>query len=265
MKFGMPTLVECSDLEHCARVASDLGLDFIEVNMSFPQYQPHTLTVEQAKRIAEKYGVFYTIHADELLNPFDFNPIIRKAYLETMKETIRFAKALSIPVINMHLLRGVYVTLPGKVILLTDVYKDEYTKAVREFISLCEAEIGDSNLKIAIENVDNNAFTESQLSVLPLFMKSNAFALTLDTGHDICLDGKDRHVFNTYPEKLRHMHLHDCGTDKHPHIALGTGIVDVAGCIGKLPIDGTCLVEVKTVEGLEESVRYLAEKGYLNR
>lgn len=263
MKFGMPTLVECRDLEHCAQVASGLGLDFIEVNMSFPQYQPHMLTVEEAARIAEKYGVFYTIHADELLNPFDFNPIVRKAYFEVMRETIRFAKALSIPIINMHLLKGVYVTLPNTVILLTDVYKDEYTATVKEFISVCESEIGDSGLKIAIENVDNNAFTESQLAVLPLFMQSNVFRLTLDTGHDICLDGKDRHVFNTYPEKLVHMHLHDCGLDKHPHIALGSGIVDVDGSIRRLPEDGTCLVEVKTIEGLEKSVAYLKNRNFM--
>ncbi len=262
MKFGMPTLVECRDLEHCAQVASHLGLDFIEVNMSFPQYQPQTLGVEEARRISKKYGVFYTIHADELLNPFDFNPIIRKAYVDTMRETIRFAKALSVPIINMHLLKGVYVTLPGRVILLTDVYKEDYTKAVKEFIAVCEEEIGERDIKIAIENVDNNTFTESQLSVLPLFMQSRVFALTLDTGHDICLDGKDRHVFNTYPKKLWHMHLHDCGVDKHPHIALGTGVVDIKGCIGKLPKDGTCLVEVKTIAGLEESVEYLNKNNY---
>ena len=264
MKFGMPTLVECRDLEHCARIASKLGLDFIEVNMSFPQYQPHMLTIQEASRIAEKYGVFYTIHADELLNVFDFNPTVRKAYVEVMKETIRFAKALSIPVINMHLLKGVYVTLPDRVILLADVYKDDYAAAVKEFIAVCESEIGDSDLKIAIENVDNNAFTESQISVLPLFMQSKVFSLTLDTGHDICLDGKDRHVFNAYPEKLVHMHLHDCGTDKHPHIALGKGIVNVRESIQKLPSDGTCLIEVKTIAGLEESVAYLQENGLFN-
>ena len=55
MKYGMPTLVECRDLEHCASIAKELGIDFIEINMSFPQYQPHMLSIEEAKRIAEKY------------------------------------------------------------------------------------------------------------------------------------------------------------------------------------------------------------------
>lgn len=259
MNYGMPTLVECCDLEECARIAVELGLKFVEINMSFPQYQPHMLTVAEAKRIAQKYGIFYTIHADELLNPFDFNPVIRAAYFEVMRNTIRFAKELSIPVINMHLLRGVYVTLPDQVILLTDVYSEQYMETVREFIRMCENEIGDSNLKIAIENIDTNIFTKSQIEAMPLFMQSEVFALTLDTGHDICLDGKDRHIFEKYPHKLCHMHLHDCGKEKHPHLALGSGIVDVQGSLNQLTTDGTCVIEVKTIAGLCESVKYLNE------
>ena len=263
MKFGMPTLVECKNLEDCAKTAAESGLSFIEINMSFPQYQPHMLSIEEAKRIAKEYGVSYTIHADELLNPFDFNPLVREAYFEVMRNTIRFAKALSMPVINMHLMKGVYVTLPERVILLTDVYADQYKELVKEFIQVCETEIGDNDLVIAIENIDSNAFTKSQLEVLPLFMQSKAFALTLDTGHDICLDGKDRHVFEKYPQKLRHMHLHDCGPEKHPHLALGTGIVDVKKNLAILAKEGTCVIEVKTIEGLRESVKYLREKSLM--
>lgn len=257
MKYGMPTLVECEDLEHCARVASQFSFDFIEINMSFPQYQPTRLSIDKAMSIAKKYGVFYTIHADEMLNPFDFNPVVRNAYWEVMRETIAFAKALSVPVINMHLQKGVYVTLSDRVILLTDVYSNQYIEMVKEFIAMCEQEIGDSPLTVAIENIDSNVFTKSQLEAMPLFMNSKAFALTFDTGHDICLDGKDKHVFEKYPKKLIHMHLHDCSSDKHPHLALGSGILDVAGSIAKLSENGTCLVEVKTIAGLEESVKFL--------
>ena len=131
MKFGMPTLVECRDLEHCAQVASRFGLDFIEVNMSFPQYQPHTLSVDEALRISEKYGVSYTIHADELLNPFDFNKKVSDVYFDVMRDTIKIAKEISAKAINLHLQKGIYVTLPEKVILLTDEYKDIYIENVK--------------------------------------------------------------------------------------------------------------------------------------
>lgn len=262
MKFGMPALVECKDVYECIEVAKKNGLDFVEINMSFPQYLPESVDMAKLRRALSDSGIFLTIHADEQLNPFDFNATVSRCYFDVMRSSVRFALELGIPVINMHLLKGVYVTLPGKVILLTDVYKDEYFTRVREFIAMCEEEIGDRNLKICIENVDSNPFTESQLEALPLFMASPVFGLTLDVGHEMCLKMQDSHVFKEYPEKLIHMHLHDCD-GKKPHLALGDGIMDVESKISAFKGE-TCLVEVKTIAGLESSSKYLREKGYID-
>ena len=256
MKFGMPTLVECRDIFDCCAVAEKYGLDFVEINMSFPQYQPAELDAKTLVKLTEEKGITFTIHADEMLNPFDFNDSVSECYFGVMRDTIRFAKAANIPVINMHLLKGVYVTLPGKVILLNDVYSSKYREKVGQFIKMCENEIGDSALKIAIENVDSNPFTESQLSVMPLFLESPVFALTLDTGHEHCLDYKDTPVILEHKEKLVHLHLHDA-KGKSAHLPLGTGDVDIMSRLAMLPEDKTCLIEVKTIAGLEESVKYL--------
>lgn len=261
MKFGMPTLVECKDIYDCVNVAERFGLDFIEINMSFPNYQVSALNVDDLKRITKEKGIFYTIHADEQMNPFDFNAAVSECYFKNMAECIDFALALNIPVINIHLLKGVYVTLPGKVILLTDVYKEEYISRVKAFIRMCEDKIGNAPLKIAIENVDSNAFTESQLVALEYFMASPVFALTLDVGHDDCLDGKDRHVFEKYPQKLVHMHLHD-SDGKHAHLPLGEGKVNIKEKMAMLKHGETCLVEVKTIKGLEDSMKYLGDNNF---
>ena len=261
MKFGMPTLVECKDIYDCIEIAKKCGLDFIEINMSFPQYQPHNLDVDKLKKQMEINNIFYTIHADEMLNPFDFNPVVSDCYFSVMKDTIRFAKAVGVPVINMHLLKGVYVTLPGKVILLSDVYFEEYVEKAKKFITMCEQEIGNSNLKIAIENVDSNAFTESQLKVMKYFMESPVFKLTLDTGHELCLNFVDAHVFEKYPDKLIHMHLHDA-VGKSAHLPLGTGEVDINKKLSQHKGD-TCLIEVKTIDGLFKSVEYMKKKNIL--
>ena len=82
--------------------------------MHLPQYQPDTLNAEQLQAIAQKYGVYYTIHLDENLNVSDFNPYVVEAYRRTVRETIRLAKELRAPAPNMHLARGVYFTLPAK-------------------------------------------------------------------------------------------------------------------------------------------------------
>ncbi len=259
MKFGMPALVECKDITECVEVAKNNSLDFVEINMSFPQYIPQNSDVRLYKSLAEKNGIFYTIHADEQLNPFDFNPAVADCYFGVMADCIDFAKKIGAPVINLHLLKGVYVTLPEKVILLTDVYKDEYKKRVKDFIRMCEEKIGNSGLRIAIENVDSNPFTESQLDALEYFMDSSAFALTLDVGHDDCMGGKDRHIFEKYPHKLIHMHLHD-SDGRHPHLPLGEGRLDVDSKLSMLKPDSTCLIEVKTIAGLSKSVEYLKNK-----
>ena len=255
MKFGMPTLVECDDIFACRDVAVKYGLDFIEINMSFPQYLPNNLDAVALREMTARDHIGFTIHADEMLNPFDFNPVASECYFGVMRDTIRFAITIGAPIINMHLLKGVYVTLPGKVILLTDVYKDKYLSRVKEFIAMCEREIGDAPLKIAIENVDSNPFTTSQLSALELFMESPVFALTLDTGHELCMDYKDAGVFEKYPEKLVHLHLHD-SDGKSAHLPLGTARVAISEKLAALRGD-TCLIEVKTIAGLEESVEYL--------
>ena len=264
MKYGMPTLVECEGIKECADLAFECGLDFIEINMSFPQYLPSSLDIDALRLIMKEKNLFYTIHADEQLNPFDFNPKVSACYFDVMRDTIRFAKALDIPVINMHLLKGVYVTLPGKVILLTDVYEKEYFTRVKEFIALCEEEIGDSKLKIAIENVDSNPFTESQLKALEFFMQSPVFALTLDTGHELCLGGKDTPVFDKYPNKLVHLHLHD-SNGKSAHLPLGSADIDFKSKMAQLKSGNTCLIEVKTADGLRQSLAALRAAGAMEK
>ncbi len=258
MKFGMPTLVECRDIYECRDIAVKNGLDFIEINMSFPQYLPSALDLGALREITKNDGIRYTIHADEMLNPFDFNPKVSECYFDVMRDTIRFAKDIGAPIINMHLLKGVYVTLPDKVILLSDIYFENYIEKIGQFIKMCEEEIGDASVKIVIENVDSNPFTESQLMALPLFLSSPVFGLTLDTGHEFCLNFADSHVFSEYPEKLVHMHLHDA-KGKSAHLPFGDGEVAIGEKLAALKQDDTCLIEVKTIEGLEKSVKYIKE------
>ncbi len=255
MKYGMPTLVECNTLEACARVASELSLDFIEINMSFPEYTPAAFDIEGTVKLAKEYSLFYTIHADEALNPFDFNPTVSECYFSVMRDTIRVAKRIGARIVNLHLQKGIYVTLTDRVILLTDVYKEKYLERVKAFVTMCEKELFGTHIKVAIENVDSNPFTSSQRDALAIFLASPVFALTLDTGHEAKLGFKDSDIYDKYPDKLLHMHLHDCKGGS-PHIPLGTGEVDIEAKLKSVKGD-TCLIEVKTVEGLKESVDYL--------
>ena len=69
MHFGMPTLLELKSPEACAVLCGALGLDFIELSMDMPEYQPNRLDTERLRRVAEQYGIDFTIHLSGFLNP----------------------------------------------------------------------------------------------------------------------------------------------------------------------------------------------------
>ena len=112
LKLGMPTLIETNTIEECAALCADCGLSFIEMNMNLPQYQVQTMDAYRLRKAAREYGIDYTIHLDENMNVADFNPDVAAAYRNSVIQTIELAKKLEIPVLNMHMIYGVYFTLP---------------------------------------------------------------------------------------------------------------------------------------------------------
>lgn len=258
ISFGMPTLVELPRLEDCAALCRELGLDFIEVNTSFPQYQPDGLDADDMAALASKYGLYYTVHMDESFDPCHVNPRVRQAYLDTAMETIDLALRLGIPTLNMHLLRGVFVTLPDR---KTYVYAENeafYLEKLREFRDLAEKRIGDGKLRICIENTDGYDLP-FLLHGVDTLLQSPVFALTLDIGHDNAIGGIDKPVILARGDRLMHMHMHD-GAGKKVHLALGDGSMDIPAYL-RLAKEHGCRVvlETKTVEALKSSVEYLRD------
>ncbi len=256
MDFGMPTLIEKANLEDCACLCKELGLQFIELNMNLPQYQINKIDTEKFLQISEKYGIYCTIHLDENLNTSDFNRYISESYTKTVLETIEIAKILRVPVLNMHLSKGVYFTLPDKKVYLFSEYKDIYLESIKHFINLCESAIKDSPIKICLENTDG--FKDFHLEALTLFMKSPVFALTFDIGHDYCIGGRDEIVILNYGRKLCHMHMHDANSNGKNHLALGTGEIDLPKYLN-LAEKNNCriVLETKTVDGLKKSAEWI--------
>lgn len=207
LHFGMPTLIECPSLEQNLMLCSELGLDFIELNMNLPEYQLDRIVIDNMKRLLQQYGVYPTIHLDENLNVCDFNSAVAEAYLNTVVRTISLAKEISAPIINMHMAEGVYFSLPERRVYLFEQYKDEYLSKLRKFRDSCEAEIGDSGILICIENCDT--FRDFQREGIDLLLESRCFALTYDVGHDFCAGNGNGAFILSRADRLRHMHIHD--------------------------------------------------------
>ena len=260
LRFGMPTLIETPTLESCAALCRELGLSFVELNMNLPQYQVQTMDAAYMKAVAEKYGISYTIHIDENLNPADFNPLVAASYRQTVVDTIGLAKKLEIPVLNMHAVRGVYFTLPDRKVFLFGEYPEHYKANMRSFRDACEEAIGDSGIKICFENWVG--FTDWQVEMLDELLQSPVFGLTYDVGHNHCIGGLDEPIILARKDKLVHMHLHDVKDGTKDHQALGTGELNVPGYLALAKErDCSVVLETKTVAGLRRSVAWLRENG----
>ena len=258
MDLGMPTLIELPELADCAGLCRELGLQFVELNMNLPQYQTGCIRSDAFREIAERYGIYYTFHLDENLNVSDFNPHIAEAYLRTVLEAVELAKELGAPVLNMHLSRGVYFTMPEKKVFLFDVYGERYLESMAVFGDRCEAAIGGADVKICVENSDG--YTDFQVQALDLLLESSVFGLTYDIGHNHGIDGRDEPVILRREERLTHFHFHDAQGKKN-HLPLGTGEIDIQKYYNLAKShNGRIVLETKTIQGLKQSVKWYRQQ-----
>ena len=257
MKLGMPTLLELGSIEDCAEVASELDLDFIELNMNMPYYQTNTIDIELLREIGNSYTLSYTMHIEETLNPCDFNKKVSKAYIETMVDAIKIAGILQIPTITMHLNEGVYFNLPFKKIYLYSVYEDIYLENMKFFRNEVELAVGDKPIKICIENCGNFQDIPYIRHALDLLLESEVFGLTFDIGHNATAGNSDEGYILSHIDRLVHMHIHD-EKEGNNHLALGEGKVDLKKYIAMAQkYNCRVVVEVKTLEGLKHSVEWI--------
>ena len=272
IQFGMPTLIENRTLEDNVSLCKSLGLRFIELNMNFPEYQVEQLEqTDKLVDLAEKAGIYYTIHLDENLNIADFNRLVTDAYLETVRRSIEVTKKflplrdrygdVSQPLtLNMHMNHGIFITLPDRKVQMYDRDFDTYIASFARFRSLCEEWIGDSDVMIAVENTDG--FRDYEKKAVEFLLESPKFGLTWDIGHSKGTGEKDVPFIMEHKEHLLHFHIHD-GKEQPPknHLALGDGEIDLEARL-KLAQErnARCVLETKTIEALRQSVEWLQSR-----
>lgn len=273
-ELGMPTLIENETLGDNIALCRELGLSFIELNMNFPEYQIDKIEdTELLYRRADEAGIYYTIHLDENMNIADFNPLVREAYLETVRRTIEAAKHFvelkdkygckEQPVtINMHMHHGIFLTLPDRKVQMYERNFAEYLASFQYFIKSCEEWIGGSDIQIGIENTDG--FREYEKRAIESMLESEHFILTWDVGHSKAAKEADVPFLLSHRDKLKHFHIHD-GREDPPrcHLALGDGKIDLTGRLEMAgECNARCVIETKTIEALKKSVEWLDRHFY---
>lgn len=226
MQFGMPTLIENQTLSDNIALCTSLGLKFIELNMNFPEYQIDKLEEWQPiYDAAQGNGIYYTI--------------------------------------NMHMHHGIFITLPDKKVQMYDRDFDVYMNCFKQFRSLCEQWIGDTDIKIAIENTDG--FREYEKKAIAYLLESSCFVLTWDIGHSKATKEVDIPFLMEHKASLKHFHIHD-GLENPPknHLALGDGGIDLQERLGLAKAcNARCVLETKTIEALKASVHWLQNNEFL--
>lgn len=258
LKIGAPTMVEMETLEQGAKVCADLGLDFLELNINFPQYLLPKLDTQYLRELAEKYGIFYTLHLDDEMSIADFNPYIAKGYCQTVYDAIDLSKELGITKLNMHMSRGAKYTLPDRVIYFFEAYEEDYLQRIREFRDECENRIGNADITVCVENTAG--YLPFQRKAVELLLESPVFGLTFDIGHNYCAGNSDEEFILSHKDQLKHFHIHDCVEGRKDHRTLGTGVLPVGRYLALARELGcTAVVETKTVESLETSLQWLRD------
>lgn len=256
LNLGMPTMIETTSIEAGAKVCRELGLQFLELNINFPQYLLPELGAAELKKIAQEYGIFYTLHLDDEMSIADFNPYVAQGYCQTVLDAIALSKEVGIKKLNMHMSRGAKYTLPDRVVYFFEAYQEQYFARITAFRDACEKAIGDSGVMICVENTAG--FLPFQQKAIEILLESPVFGLTFDIGHNYCAKNADEAWILAHKDRLHHFHIHDAKDGTKDHRTLGTGELDVRRYLSIAEsLDCSVVVETKTVESLRESIGWI--------
>lgn len=259
MIYGIPTLMEYSDIDTLACFCAEHGFGFVEMNTTFPWFQPDHINADIILRLKEKYGVDFTVHLHDQVNPFEFSPEMRRGCLENVLWVLKLARELNLPRINMHLLPGTYSTINGTKTYLYDYCLETYLGYVGEFRELVEKELRNSDTVFCIENT--SGFKPFHKQAVQLLLESERFALTFDIGHSFRVGGTDESFILDYKDRIRHFHIHDCDV-KANHLGFGEGQLDLVRYLRMAKeLDATVVAEVKESGALLRSKEYMIRNG----
>lgn len=257
IEFGMPYLLEMNSLGECVSLCAELGLSFVELNANFPACQLQQLNRERLTALSDEHDVYFTFHVEEECDPFAFNPSVRAAWLQTMRESLALAVSMGMPIVDMHFPKGVYITLPDRKVYLYSKYEAEFRQALEEFRQMCETILNGTQTRIVIENT--SGWQPHERQAITYLLESPVFGLTLDIGHSHGVGDMDEPFFCEHDDRLIHMHGHDA-LGRRNHLALGDGEIDLRGRFAWANRNSSRIVlETKTIEALRTSVSRLPE------
>ena len=173
------------------------------------------------------------------------------------------AMELSATNVCSHLSKGVVFTLPEQKVFLFDKFREDYLKGIAAFRDVCTDAIGDSPIKVCVENY--SGYTDFERQAVDVLLESPVFGLTWDLGHWHKGKIDDAPFMLERRERLVHFHVHDAG-EQGDHLALGDGEIDIERMVALAKeLNARCVIETKTAAALKKSVKWLHERGWMQK
>lgn len=219
MKLGMPQLYEFDTIEENLILASELGLDFIELNLNFG-YCRQEMEEGKLLPLLEKYNLEATLHFYDEADFGSYDEVV-DAYLVLLKRYASLGKGY-IRMLNIHNIAGPVVTISG---VKNYIYEKEYSQyRTRLIANLKKAEriCRDNHIRMVIENTTVAKYMTKTYA--DLF--AAGFRFTYDIGHDDNDHDMLWNILQDLPLKFDEFHIHD-GNRKTCHLALGEGSIDI--------------------------------------
>jgi len=250
MKLGMPILFEYDNLEDNFKLAKELNLDFVELNLNFPYCQKE-MEEMKVKDLLNKYNLEATLH---FYDEADFGSYdeITTGYITLLKKYLNYSKDY-IKMINFHNNQGPVVTISG---IKHYIYEKNYNEYIIKLISnfnIIKNLLDENDIKMTIENIDGCKNATFLLDNYKYF-KDNNFYLTLDVGHDFI---NNEMIYNYLREnhlEFKEFHFHD-SKESGCHMALKEGIMDLKKYKDLIKDDAYVVLEVKSSIDLRKSVK----------
>ena len=249
--LGMPQLYEYDNIEDNLKLAKELGLDFIELNLNFG-YCRKEMEQGTVKALLDKYNLKATLHFYDEADLASYDEVV-DAYLVLLERYCKLGEDY-IDSMNIHLIPGPVVTISG---VKNYIYEKEYDEYIKRFIkNLNRAKeiCNKHNIRMVIENTDNiPSFTKRVYKDL----YDAGFKFCYDIGHDhLSFDIVDS-TLKKVPLEFQEFHFHDGKDRKKCHLTLGEGEIDLKK-FKALAIKHNAYInlEVKQASDLIKSVPY---------
>jgi len=260
--LGMPTLLELPDLAANVELCRRLGLAFVELNLNCPQFLPDALSPDAAADLSRKAGVELSVHLPDDLDLASFQRDFRAGHAAFAAAAVEWAHRASARRVTMHLSPGTYFTLPEGKVWLYRKHRDLWLENLEESVGRIAELPAATGCKLLIENTGRfheDFAAEGTERLLARF--APLVGLTWDVGHDVATGRRDAAFLTRHAGRVAEMHLHDWD-GRSAHLPLFTGQADIEGSLAfarelGIPV----VIETKTAEAVEASVRALRERG----